>query len=161
MPPNLLAYYSNIVLVLNIFPLGHAVNTALYLSNWLCFLGNAVIMLRNPNLLTFQTKDEPLFNWIPIPILHFFNQGYHIFPLFIFRNRQTITETLSYESILISAIFFLSYLVFFSEQIILENYLLDKKQVFIIAGGFGIFTLLFSYLFSILRKSNEFLKNFR
>ena len=161
MPPNLLAYYSNIVLALNFLPLDHAVNTALYLSNWLCFVANGVIMLRNPDLLTIQTQNESLINWIPIPLLHFLNQAYHILPLVIFRKRQTITETVSYESILISSVFFLSYMVFFSDHIIFVNYRLDKTQVFIIASGFGIVVLLFSYLFSILRKSNDFLKNFR
>ena len=102
-------YYSNWMTVLNLFTMTHTVNTALYLTNWLCFFGNVYILFRNPFHLAFLTKDLPLLTTLPLAVKHVLLQLWHALPLYVFRKRQTLAETIAFPSIAVSALFFFVY----------------------------------------------------
>lgn len=132
--PNFISFFSNIVIVLNCFPMTHAVNTALYLTNWLCFVGWLWVCLKNPLHVATINRGIPILNTLPLAALHVVYQLWHIWPLYFFRKRQTLAETLSTQSFLIASVLFLSYLVLFPEHVIIEDYEVGKTQLLVMAA---------------------------
>jgi hypothetical protein len=121
--------YSNILIILNFFTFTHVLNTALYLSNWLAFVTNFLLMLTNPQHIAFVVRDVPYVSSLPLYQMHLLNQGYHLIPLYIFRMRQTWAETVSIPSFLIAALLFCCYIVIFPEKFIVDNYGLYKMDL--------------------------------
>ena len=132
--PNVISFFSNIVIVLNFFPMTHAVNTALYLANWLSFVGWLWVSLKNPLHVATINRGIPFLNTLPLATVHVLYQLLHILPLYFFRNRQTVKETLSTQSFLIVSVLFLSYLVLFPEHVIIEDYEVGKTQFLFMAA---------------------------
>ena len=151
---NVTSMYSNIVLVLNFFTFNHPINTALYLSNWACFFANALLMIKNPYHVAYLTRDVPVLKSMPLSVVHVLNQGYHILPLVLFRKRQTVTETLSPLSFVISAVFFLSYLLVIPDRSFRENYDINSVETFVLAAGVFFSLFIFSIFFNAVRSKN-------
>lgn len=122
-------FYSNIVTVANVFPMTRLVNTALYLSNILCFLGNFWFYVTNPLHFGFLTRDVPFINTLPTPVAHVLNHLWHLAPVYLFRNRQTIAETVAPPSVFLAAFLFTCYLVLFPEPVISRNYEMTRVQM--------------------------------
>ena len=131
--PNFISFFSNIVIVLNCFLMTHAVNTALYLSNWMCFVGWIWVCLKNPLHVVTISRGIPFLNTLPLTAMHLVYQLLHIIPLYFFRKRQTLKEVLSTQSFLIASVLFLSYLVLFPENVIVEDYEVGKTQLLLMA----------------------------
>lgn len=131
--PNFLSFFSNMVIVLNCFPMTHAVNTALYLTNLFCFLGWIWVGLKNPLHVATISRGIPFLNTLPLASQHVLYQLLHIIPLYFFRKRQTLKEVLSPQSFLIASVLFLSYLVLFPEHVIVEDYEVGKTQLLLMA----------------------------
>ena len=89
----------------------HTVNTALYLSNWFCFFGNLYLMFYDPTHLPFLTRDLPFISTLPPAVTHVLNNLWHILPLYLFRKRQTLKETIAFSSVVVSVLFFVVYAV--------------------------------------------------
>jgi hypothetical protein len=132
--PNFISFFSNIVIALNFFPMTHAVNTALYLTNWFSFVGWLWVSLKNPFHAAVISRGIPFLNTLPLAILHVLYQLLHILPLYFFRKRQTLKEALSSQSFLIASVLFLSYLVLFPEHVIVEDYEVGKTQLLVMAA---------------------------
>ena len=124
-----LTFYSNIMTVANFFRMTPAVNTALYLSNIFCLFGNLLFYVTNPLHLGFLTRDIPFINKLPTNMAHVLNQIWHALPVYLFRKRQTLAQTISVQSILLAAFWYTCYIVFFSETVLMENYERNKFQM--------------------------------
>ena len=136
-----LSFYSNISFLLNLFPFTNLINTALYLSNWMCFLCNIVLALYHPlHVVDIVEKIPiPFLQTIPLFWLHTLNQICHIIPLVLFKLRQTFAETFSTNSFLIAAVFFLTYLITFSERTIHNAYNIHTSSLFILVLSVAVF----------------------
>jgi hypothetical protein len=134
---NPITMYTNFMIFFNIFRMTKPVNTALYLSNIFAFIGNFVIMVRNPYHLGFLVKDLEYINMIPLAVLHMLNHAWHLLPIVLFRKRQTLRETFSHTSFFIGTVLFLSYLWIFQREVLVENYDMSKEQMILMAFGTG------------------------
>ena len=132
---NVLSFYSNIAILLNIYPIEHRFNTAMYLANWQCFLGNLFLMFYDPYHIVKLTRTIAFVNQLPLVVLHFLNQLYHIAPLYLFRKRQTWSETISAKSFLLSIIFFMSYSLLVSDNLIVNAYGITKTHFVFLFGS--------------------------
>jgi hypothetical protein len=138
--------------VMNLFPMTHSVNTALYLSNILCFLGNLLFFLSNPLHLGFLTRDIPFINIVPTQVAQVLNQFWHLAPVYFFRKRQTIVETFSVPSILLATFWFTCYLVLFSEPTLIDNYEMTRVQMMMVWYTVAALLLLFLYSKKLFQK---------
>ena len=136
-----LSFYSIITFLLNLIPFTHLINTALYLSNWMCFFCNIVLFLYKPLHIVEIVKqlDISFLQNIPFFWLHVVNQIAHTIPLILFRQRQTFAETFSTNSFLISTVFFLTYLIVFSDATIYNAYNIDSSSLFILGLSVAVF----------------------
>jgi len=116
------SFYSNIMTVANFFQMTPLVNTALYLSNILCFFGHLLFYVTNPLHLGFLTRDIPFMNMVPTNLTNMLNHVWHALPVYLFRNRQTLADTFSVPSILLATFWYTCYIVFISETVLMENY---------------------------------------
>ena len=114
--------------VLNLFTMTHTVNTALYLTNWCCFFGNVYLMVKDPLHLDFLTKDLPFLSTLPLAVAHVLNNLWHALPLYIFRKRQTLAETIAFPSIAVSALFFFVYGFGMPASDLLRMYNVTQKE---------------------------------
>jgi hypothetical protein len=135
--PNVLTFYSNITFFMNLFRINRQVNSALYLSNFLSFVGNFMFMLKTPEHLKYLVQTIPYLNRLSLGVLHVMNQIYHILPLYLFRHRQTLQEVVSFSSFRIAILLFLAYVILMPTNVIIENYSVSKP-LFVV----GFFTLM-------------------
>jgi len=101
-------YFSNLVFVLNFFRISPFVNTALYLGNIASLVGICVLLMINPKFpfVNFKkgiTMSNDVFNAILVAM--------HFFPIYLFRERQTLGETFSLRSIAALSGAFLAYFI--------------------------------------------------
>jgi len=128
-------FYSNIMIVLNFWTMTPLVNSALYLSNVLCFMANVGLHLSNPLRLASLTRDVPYLNTIPAVLVHLMNDIWHFTPVYLFRNRQTLSQVISFKSFLTASFFFFFYLATLSEKSIYANYGMNKRQLIFLGLG--------------------------
>ena len=109
-------YFSNLVFVLNFFRITPFINTTLYLGNIGSLFGILVLLSINPTFPFVNFK-----NWIPLSI-GVFNVVLvfmHLFPIYIFRKRQTLRETFSPKIIAALTLAFLVYFILVQNEIAL------------------------------------------
>jgi hypothetical protein len=148
-------YYSNWMTVLNFFPMTHTVNTALYLTNWCCFFGNFYLMFYNPKHIPFLTRDLPWLSTLPPAVTHVLNNLWHVLPLYLFRNRQTLKETIAISSVLLSALFFFVYAVGMPESDIVKLYDVTKEQLLVMGVAMGPAVIVFLWAVHRLMRSKK------
>ena len=113
---HVLMYFSNLVFVLNVFRITPFVNTALYLGNIASLLGILVLLSINPAFPYVNFKNwMPLSNGVFNVVLVFM----HLFPIYIFRKRQTLRETFSTKSVAALTLAFLLYFILVQNEIAL------------------------------------------
>lgn len=113
---HVLMYFSNLVFVLNLFRITPFVNTALYLGNIASLLGILVLLSINPDFPFVNFKNwMPLSNGVFNVVLVFM----HLFPIYLFRKRQTLRETFSLKSIAALTLAFLLYFILVQNEIAL------------------------------------------
>lgn len=111
---NLGMYFTNITFALNCFPITFFINTVLYLCNISAFLGILLLLTINPLFPYVEFKHV-----FPAP-LWLFNLiliGIHVVPLYAFRERQTLRETLAPNVIAATGMAFLTYFLAFRHRI--------------------------------------------
>ena len=107
-------YFSNIVFVLNCFQITPFVNTALYLGNIGALLGIILLLSMNPafpyvNFETWMPVSNGEFNVILVAM--------HVFPVYVFRERQSMLETFAPKTIAAISAAFLVYLFVVKREI--------------------------------------------
>jgi hypothetical protein len=135
-------YFSNLVFALNLFRITPFVNTALYLGNIASLIGFLVLLNLNPEFLYVNFKELPvsksLFNGILVVL--------HVFPVYMFRERQTLRETFAPNTIAALAGLFLLYLFTFKSKIKVL-YGISVETMAKMAVGMGLFFLAVGAIF--------------
>ena len=109
-------YFSNLVFVLNFFRITPFINTTLYLGNIGSLFGILVLLSINPDFPFVNFKNwMPLSNGVFNVVLVFM----HLFPIYIFRKRQTLRETFSPKIIAALTLAFLVYFILVQNEIAL------------------------------------------
>jgi hypothetical protein len=111
---------------------------------------NVYLLVKNPHHIKKLTKDIPLIKQLPLAVLHFMNQGYHILPLYLCRNRQTLKEVFSTQSFLIALFFFSFYILLTPHHVVRENYDMHKKPFVLAAFVLFVFVWMCTLLKNIL-----------
>ena len=111
---NALMYFSNIVFVLNFFRITPFVNTVLYLANLGSLLGVVVVLLLNPSGIYVNFKK-----WVPLSngVFNAILVAMHVFPVYFFRERQTLRETFAPNTIATAGAAFLAYFMVVKHEI--------------------------------------------
>ena len=135
--------FSIIVIFCNLFRIQPSINSALYLSCILCFIGNFLLMLHNPAHVIALTIRIPYLNQLPAIMIHLMNHLYHILPIWLFRYRQSISDIFSVKSYLIAVGIFVVYVLLIPDDNIYDNYAVRKDQF--IVGFFTIVLLTWIY----------------
>ena len=150
-----LKYYSNWMTVLNCFRMTHTVNTALYLTNWFCFFGNFYLMFYNPSHIPFLTRDIPLLKTLPVSIKHLLNNLWHVLPIYLFRKRQTLSETIAFSSVVLSMLFFVVYAVAMPASDFVKLYDVSREHFITLGVTMGPAVLIFLWIGNRLMRSKK------
>ena len=126
----MLPFYSTLTFFLNCIYVNQSWNAMLYLSNWGCFFGNFVLMLRNPaHLLRLVETYLPMAKDVPLVVLHMTNHFLHMLPLYLFYARQSLAETLAWTSIAGATALMAAYLVLVPDDVLRRMYDLPKQSL--------------------------------
>jgi hypothetical protein len=132
--------FSSIVLITNFFLFTHRINTALYFSNILSLVLATIMIMMYPNWLYEKYKNVflDLLNSYGINICAILM---HILPVYLFRNRQTLSELLEFNTIYDSAFMLLIYYVLFQDHVH-TIYPLTKYELIAMCAIYFIFCIL-------------------
>jgi hypothetical protein len=131
---------SVISFLLNCFTITHRINTALYAMNIFCLLGFSWLLWKNP--VFFEKRYGYLtLHLIDARVFHFVAFIFHILPLWIFRNRQSITEIFHYRTFIDAAIMVLAYFAVFHVKLAEMYGITPLYAAKLTAAIFGIFAV--------------------
>lgn len=137
--------FSSIVFILNIFLLDHTFNTALYFCNIMSFVIASVIILMYPDFL-FDTYKDLFFGYLGKTTINIVGTIAHALPVYLFKDRQNLSELLEPTIIIYSFMFLLTYYIIFKKKLSIV-YPASETELYYLAGSYF---LVFS-LFSIFR----------
>ena len=109
---NLLLNFSFIVFIANFFIFNHTINTVLYFSNLMSFFGFSAMIWLHPEFFLNKYKDL-LLGHINKYGMNAIGLTLHLIPIYLFKDRQTISELLDINIIIFSGGLALLYYIIF------------------------------------------------